>query len=120
MRFPGSDKRQQSDFAVAAEDASRLAADAAPLLEQAAGVQWYELHGNDVDRAALTLCRLRRTMAGRGGSPEHGDEAVRRVLAEASPEALVWFASRTVSYLDETGFPDAVAPWLPDEEPTDP
>ena len=47
---------------------------------------------------------------------EHGDEAVRYVLAQASPEALVWFASRAVSYLDESGFPDAVAPWFPDED----
>ena len=119
MRFRGSNRRQGSDFAIAAEDAASLEADAGPLLEQAANVQWYELPGNDADRAALTLCRLRRTMAGRRGGPEHGDEAVRRVLAEASPEALVWFASRTVSYLDETGFPDAVALWFPDDEPAE-
>lgn len=92
---------------------------AGPILEQATDVQWYDVAGNDVDRAALTLCRLRRVMAGRGGGPEYGDAAVRAILAEASPEALIWFASRTVSYLDENGFPDAVAPWFPEEYETD-
>jgi hypothetical protein len=116
VRFRGSEQRPPADFAVAAEDAAKLTAAAGPELEQAVNVQWYEVSGNDVDRAALTLCRLRRTMAGRRGGPEHGDEAVRRVLAQASPEALVWFASRTVSYLDESGFPDAVEIWFPDEE----
>jgi len=116
VRFPRSDERPPSDFAVAAEDAARLAAAAGPLVEQATNVQWYELPGSDVDRAAFTLCRLRRTMAARGGGPQHGDEAVRRVLAEASPDALVWFASRALSYLDESGFPDAVAPWFREDE----
>lgn len=116
MRMFGSHDRPPSDFAIAAEDASALEAEAGPLLEKAVNVQWYERQGSDVDRAALALCRLRRTMAGRRGGPEHGDEAVRRVLAEASPEALVWLASRAVSYLDESGFPDAVAPWFPEDE----
>lgn len=115
MRIPRPDDPRETRDPVAAEDASRLAAEAGPFLEQATNVQWYELPGNDVDRAALTLCRLRRARAGSGGGPQYGDEAVRRVLAEASPEALVWFASRAVSYLDESGFPDAVAPWFPDE-----
>ena len=33
-------------------------------------------------------------------------------LLQANPEALVWFASRAVSYMDETGFPEAVEPWF--------
>jgi hypothetical protein len=116
MRIPRPDDARPTHDPIAAEDASRLAVEAGPLLERAMNVQWYELPGNDVDRAALTLCRLRRARAGSGGGPQHGDAAVRYVLAEASPEALVWFASRAVSYLDESGFPDAVAPWFREED----
>ena len=67
-----------------------------------------------VDEAAFALCRLRRAQAGLKGGPQQGDAAVRRVLEEASPEVVVWLASRTISYLDETGFPEAVEPWFPD------
>jgi hypothetical protein len=31
--------------------------------------------------------------------------------------AVVWLLSRAISYMDESGFPEAVAPWFPDEEP---
>jgi hypothetical protein len=116
MRIPRAGEPRQTQDPIAAEDASRLAVEAGPILERATNVQWYELPGNDVDRAAFTLCRLRRARAGGGGGPQHGDDAVRNVLAQASPEALVWFASRAVSYLDENGFPDAVAPWFRDED----
>lgn len=119
MRIPRTDDRRQTGVPIAAGDASRLAAEAGPLVERAINVQWYELPGNDVDRAALTLCRLRRAVAGGLGGPEHGDEAVRDVLAQVSPAALVWFASRAVSFLDESGFPDAVAPWFRDEDGPD-
>jgi len=119
VRIPRPDDPRHADFAIAADDASSLTVAAGPLLERAADVEWYEVHGNDVDRAALTLCRLRRAVAARGGGPQHGDKAVRDVLAQASPEALVWFASRTVSYLDESGFPDAVEAWFPDESLTE-
>lgn len=112
MRIPRADDPREADFNVAADDASRLALDIGPLLERATNVQWYDLPGSDVDRAAFMLCRLRRAMAGRAGGPQHGDEAVRNVLAQASPDALVWFASRAISYMDENGFPDAVAPWF--------
>lgn len=112
MRLPRREDGRQPAVPMAAEDTSRLAGEAVPLVERALSVQWYELPGNDVDRAALTLCRLRRAAAGGRGGPEHGDAAVRAVLAKASPEAVVWLASRAVSYLDETGFPDAVAPWF--------
>jgi hypothetical protein len=43
---------------------------------------------------------------------EHGDEAVRDALRQADPDAVVWLASRTISYLDESGFPEAVEPWF--------
>ena len=118
MRIPRPGERPLPQEPIALGDAIQLTAAAGPILEQATDVQWYHTAGNDVDRAALTLCRLRRVMAGRGGGPEHGDAAVRAILAQASPEALVWFASRAVSYLDENGFPDAVAPWFPDEYET--
>ena len=75
---------------------------------------WYEENGTAIDEAAFSLCRLRRAQSGLRGGPQQGDEAVRRVLEEASPEVVVWLASRTISYLDETGFPEAVEPWFPD------
>jgi hypothetical protein len=111
VRIPRADDPRETGFHVAAEDAGRLAIVVGSALERAAGVPWYE-HGNDADLAALSLCRLRRASAGQGGGPQHGDEAVRRVLAEASPEALVWIASRAISYMDENGYPEAVEPWF--------
>lgn len=118
MRIPRPDDPRPTIDPIAADDASRLAREAGPFLERAADVDWYEVPGTDVDRAALVLCRLRRAMAGSRGGPQHGDQAVREILAQASPEALVWFASRAVSYMDENGFPDAVAPWFRDlDEP---
>ena len=110
----GPDRRESSDF-VAAEDAGAFADSAGPLLEQAVGVEWYDRYGNDADHAALTLCRLRRARAGEKGGPQYGDEAVRRVLSESSQPALVWLASRAISYMDESGFPEAVRIWFPDE-----
>ena len=100
---------------MAAEDAGRLAADAPDLVGQALGVEWYGDQGNEADRAALTLCRLRRARAGAGGFPSRGDEAVRDALRGADPEAVIWIASRAISYLDESGFPEAVEPWFDDE-----
>ena len=97
---------------VAADDASRLTEQASPLIDKALGVDWYERPGSEVDLAAYVLCRLRRARAGERGAPLHGDEAVRVALGVATPEALVWLASRAVSYMDETGFPEAVEPWL--------
>jgi hypothetical protein len=117
VQIPGSgrpDKRNTSDF-VAAEDAGTFGDEAGPLLEQAVGVEWYERYGNDADRAALTLCRLRRARAGERGGPHYGDEAVRGVLSDASPAALVWIASRAISYMDESGFPEAVEMWFETE-----
>ena len=115
MRIPRADDPRDALVPLAAGDAAALWDAARPLLEEATGVEWYDLPGSDVDRAASALCRLRRATAGRRGGPQHGDEAVRVILAAASPEALVWLASRAISYMDENGFPEAVAPWIPDD-----
>ena len=101
------DQRTDADFVVATDDAARLEAEVGPLIERAVGVPWYEI-GNDCDVAALALCRLRRSSSGLRGATSHGDAAVRDALAAVPPEALVWIASRAISYMDENGFPEAV------------
>jgi hypothetical protein len=109
-RRPGPQK--PSDDFVAAEDVGRLSERATAALERAEGVDWYDENGTAVDEAAFALARLRRAEAGLRGGPRFGDEAVRRVLEEAPPEAVLWLASRAVSYMDETGYPEAVEPWF--------
>ena len=108
--------RSEADFTVATDDAGRLADEAIPLVERAVGVQWYDTIGNDADMAALALCRLRRSRAGLRGGPEHGDAAVREALQAVDPGAVAWIASRAISYMDENGYPEAMAPFV-DEEP---
>ncbi len=115
-REPGGPPRPAPDVAAAAEDTATLFDQAGAVLGSVTGVDWYHEGGTAVDRAAFTLCRLRRARAGLHGGPEHGDEAVRAVLTEASPEAVVWLASRAVSYMDETGFPEAVELWFREPE----
>lgn len=105
-------RRRPSDDLGATEDANMLAAQAPQAIDDAVGSEWYVEHGNKADRAAYTLCRLRRARAGQWQSPTAGDDAVRAALAEASPEAVVWLASRAISYMDENGFPEAAQPWL--------
>ena len=115
MQIPQSDqKRRDSSNFVAGEDASRLFDETSELLERAVGVEWYRQHGTDVDRATASLCRLRRARAGVHAAPEAGDDAVREVLTLASSSAVIWLASRAISYMDETGFPEAVEPYFPD------
>ena len=115
MRIPaGDDRTRDSRYFVAAEDAGRLADEAIPLLDGAVGVDWYQ-YGSEIDRATLTLCRLRRAKAGEKGHPTYGDEAVRNVLHQATVPALLWLASRAISYMDESGFPEAVEAWFPDD-----
>jgi hypothetical protein len=116
VKIPRKDdpRKPPEDF-VAAEDADALALRAVEHVQRAVGADWYEEAGTDVDRAALTLCRLRRARAAVSGGPRHGDAAVRAALEQAGPEAAVWIASRAISYLDETGFPDAVEPWFPED-----
>lgn len=113
MRIPSGDERGRNPGSfVAAGDASQLRDGASALLDRALGVEWYDRPGSDVDLAAYVLCRLRRARAGERGGPMHGDEAVRVALGQANPEALVWFASRAISYMDENGFPEAVEFWF--------
>jgi hypothetical protein len=116
MRTPDGDPRSRdSRYFVAAEEAGHLASQVPALVDRAIGVEWYARHGTDIDRAALALCRLRRARGGEKGSPQHGDEAVRLALGSVSTPALVWLASRAISYMDESGFPEAVGPWFPEE-----
>ena len=114
MKLPdrGQGPRKPSDDFVAAEEAGRLAERATAALGRAEGVEWYDENGTAVDEAAFALTRLRRAQAGLRGGPQHGDEAVRRVLEQASPDAVRWLASRALSYMDETGYPEAVEPWF--------
>jgi hypothetical protein len=116
MKLPdrGQGPRKPADDFVAAEEAGRLAERAESALARADGVDWYEENGTAVDEAAFALTRLRRAQAGLRGGPQHGDEAVRRVLEQASPASVLWLASRAVSYMDETGYPEAVEPWFQD------
>ena len=114
MKLPdrGQAPRKPADDFVAAEEAGRLAERATAALARADGVDWYEENGTAIDEAAFALTRLRRAQAGLRGGPQQGDEAVRRVLEQASPEAVRWLASRAISYMDESGYPEAVEPWF--------
>ncbi len=93
-------------------DADTLAQEAVPAVNAASGQSWYDQFANPADRAVVALCRLRRAEAGRRGQSTAGDEAVRRALEQAEPEAVVWLACRAVSYMDEQGYPESLAPWL--------
>ncbi|MFO7571661.1 MAG: hypothetical protein R6W48_03570 [Gaiellaceae bacterium] len=115
MRIPRGDERAaDTRYFVAAEDVGRFADEAPGLIEQAVGVTWYGDPENAADRAALTLCRLRRARAGEKGRPEAGDEAVRVALGEVSESALVWLATRAISYMDESGYPEVMERWFGD------
>lgn len=89
-------------------DAALLEESLGRLLPEARGASWYDEPGGDADLAVARLCLLRRARAGIGASQEAGDDAVRLLLTEADPEAVVWLLSRTISYMDEQGFPDLV------------
>jgi hypothetical protein len=106
------DRKGKADYFVASEDAGKLTLEAGDAIERAVGVQWYGAIGNDADVAAVKLCLLRRARAGVGGDALHGDAAVREALEAASPAALVWLASRAISYMDENGYPESLEPWL--------
>ena len=114
-KVPGGEPRPEPDAAAAAEDAAGSPTRRRQRSTAAPASTGTRSPGTAVDRAALTLCRLRRARAGLRGTPEHGDEAVRAALDGGDPEAVVWLASRAISYLDETGFPDAVELWFPDD-----
>lgn len=116
MQIPGrEDRGRDSRYFLAAEDSAHLLDEAPSAIDRAAGVEWYERPGSEVDRATFALCRLRRARAGEKGGPRYGDEAVRVALEGASTPALIWLLSRAISYMDESGFPEAVEPWFPDE-----
>lgn len=119
MRIPGkNERREPPQDALAADDADREAQRATRLVGEVVGVEWYEANGTTVDEAALALCRLRRARAGLGGGPQRGDAAVRRVLESAPTDAVVWIASRAISYMDESGYPEAVERWFPPADVT--
>ena len=86
--------------------------EAVRLIDRASGASWYGDQLNRVDVAVTRLCRLRRLESSERASSEGGDAAVRRALEQAEPEAVIWLASRAISYMDEHGFPETVAGWL--------
>jgi hypothetical protein len=102
------ENQPQREATPATEGAVSLAGIAGEQVDAAASASWYTAPGNPADVAVATLCRLRRAAAGVGGRPEAGDDAVRAVLETADPAALVWIASRLVSYADEMAFADFV------------
>ena len=104
--------RQGRESIVAADDAQELAGRAPELVAAASGISWYAEHGNPVDVAVVALCLLRRAASGDRASIEGGDAAVREVLGNVEPEALVWLLSRLISSMDEQGFPELVEPWI--------
>ena len=93
---------------VLSEDAARLAAAVVPLVHRAREASWYERHGNAVDVAVAELCMLRRAAAAEARTSQGGDAAVRRALEDSDIDAVIWLASRVISYMDEQGFPDFV------------
>ena len=105
-------KHPRAETSPADLDAARLAEEAVPLVDRAKGESWYSEFANAADRAAVALCRLRRAAAGKRANAEAGDEAVRAALAQAEPEAVVWLASRAISYMDEQGYPETLTPFL--------
>ena len=104
----GGGEVRDRDTDLAADDAAALEAEIVALVNAALDASWYREHGNDGDVATAALCRLRRAAAGANRAAEGGDAAVRRALAQAEPEAVLWIASRAISYMDEQGFPDFV------------
>jgi hypothetical protein len=117
-RLRGEHTGSDRDVVHAVDDAASLRSDATAAVGAALGTGWYEEPGSGVDAAVVMLCRLRRAAAGEKRASEGGDAAVRRALEEADAEAVLWVASRMVSYLDESGFPEALEPWLPRRELT--
>jgi hypothetical protein len=105
-RLGDFNRRVSGDLSV--DDARRLQEEAPGLVDAAEGQSWYEEYGNPIDLATARLCLLRRAKSGVDGSMQAGDEAVREALGRAKPEAVVWLASRVVSYMDEQGYPDLV------------
>ena len=89
-------------------DAGRLTDVLEQTIGEAKGVGWYDSVGSAVDVAVARLCLLRRAKSGEQLSTAAGDEAVRLLLERSDPDAVAWLLTRTISYLDEQGFPDFV------------
>ncbi len=100
----------QAEVNPALADLAQLDEATVALLGRAKGASWYEDVGNEVDIAVAALCRLRRAGAGARGGSDGGDEAVREAFARTDSETVIWIASRTISYLDEHGFPEGLGP----------
>ena len=81
---------------------------ATKLVDDANGENWYGDTASPIDLAVSRLCRLRRQQAAYARESDGGDEAVRAALKAADPEAVIWLASRTISFMDEHGFPELV------------
>jgi hypothetical protein len=89
-------------------DVGRLTDVLDATISDAKGTGWYDAPGSAVDVVVARLCLLRRAKSGETASMSAGDDAVRNVLDRADPEAVVWLLTRTISYMDEQGFPDLV------------
>ena len=113
MRTPGERIPRETNPAFA--DLATISDNVVSLLERANGATWYE-EDNDVDRAVAGLCRLRRAGAGARSGPHGGDAAVRELLGQADFPTIVWIASRTISYMDEQGFPESLGAYEADYE----
>ena len=114
MKLPdrGHAPRKPADDFVAAEEAGRLAERAAAALARADGVDWYEENGTAIDEAAFALARLRRAQAGLRGGPRPGTRRSGACSSRRARSPCCWLASRAISYMDETGYPEAVEPWF--------
>lgn len=89
-------------------DATRLGDALEATIAEAKGVSWYDEPGSAVDVVVARLCLLRRAKSGDQASMEAGDEAVRLLLERSDPDTVAWLLTRTISYMDEQGFPDFV------------
>lgn len=89
-------------------DAGRLTDALEATIVEAKGVGWYDAPGSAVDVAVARLCLLRRARSGESVSMSAGDEAVRLLLERSDADAVAWLLTRTISYMDEQGFPDFV------------
>jgi hypothetical protein len=89
-------------------DVTRLTDALEAEIGEAKGVSWYDEPGSAVDVIVARLCLLRRAKSGETASMQAGDEAVRLLLERSDPDAVAWLLTRTISYMDEQGFPDFV------------
>lgn len=89
-------------------DVARLTDALEASIDDAKGVGWYDAPGSAVDVAVARLCLLRRAKSGESSSMSAGDESVRLLLERCDPETVAWLLTRTISYMDEMGFPDYV------------